>query len=166
MVRHALHGNFNPHAPSKLQAADLSDDGIIDSGLHPGSAIGVAIVDDHVLVRSTRIGDLNSMGGHDFRFHRPASTPGLTGTATWQEGDLNSTAAVSISDFIESGFQLQHNPYAGDSWPISDADGSAGVRREFRAGGGGFILMVGGFASAKKAGQRVGARLIAAEKSE
>jgi autotransporter-associated beta strand protein len=37
-------------------------DGIVDTGLHSGSGIGIAIVGDHVLIRPTRIGDLNLDG--------------------------------------------------------------------------------------------------------
>jgi len=110
-IRHALHA--------------IPDDGIIDSGLHPGSAIGVAIVDDHVLVRSTRIGDLNLDGIVTISdFIDLASNFGLTGTATWQEGDLNYDGSVTISDFIDLASNF-NTSYAGDSWPISDSDAKA-----------------------------------------
>src|SRR5207253_9967525 len=64
-------------------------DGIIDSDLafHPGSSIGVAIMSDHVLIRPTRIGDLNLDGAVTIAdFIDLASN--FNSTGGWQEGDL------------------------------------------------------------------------------
>ena len=85
-------------------------DGVYDSGLsyHPSSAIGVAVLNDvhgdqMVMVRTTRIGDLNLDGAVtisdfiDLASNFNTSNPGLT----WQEGDLNGDHAVTISDFID-----------------------------------------------------------------
>src|SRR5207244_445127 len=49
------------HNANAAGAADPLD-GIVDSGLHAGSGIGIAITGDHVTIRPTRIGDLNLDG--------------------------------------------------------------------------------------------------------
>jgi hypothetical protein len=97
-------------------------DGIIDSGLaaHPGSAIGIAIIGDHVQVRPTRIGDVNLDGEVTISdFIDLASN--FNGAGTWQEGDLNYDGVISISDFIDLASNF-NTSYAGEVWPISAED--------------------------------------------
>jgi predicted phosphohydrolase len=75
-------------------------DGIMDSGLDASSGIGIASKADHVLIRSTRIGDLNLDGVVSISdFIDLASNFNING-ATWQEGDLNYDGSVTIADFI------------------------------------------------------------------
>jgi hypothetical protein len=82
------------------------DDGIFDSGLHEGAAVGVAIVTDaygdrNVTVRSTRIGDLNLDGAVTVAdFMQLAANFNAIGSATWQEGDVNYDQSVTIADFM------------------------------------------------------------------
>jgi hypothetical protein len=86
----------NANAAGSLNATD----GIIDSGLHPSSAIGIASMADHVLIRPTRIGDLNLDGMVSIAdFLKLASNFNIGGT-TWQEGDLNYDESVTIADFL------------------------------------------------------------------
>ncbi len=104
-------------------------DGIYDSGLvaHPNSALGIArIVDPHgdfaVLVRPTRIGDLNLDGIVSIAdFITLASNFGATGTATWEEGDLNYDHNVTIADFIDLASNF-NTSYTGEVFPIDAAD--------------------------------------------
>ncbi len=98
-------------------------DGIIDSGLHPNSGVGVAILGGQIYIRSTRIGDLNLDGNVsiadfiDLAVHFNQSGPGIT----WQEGDINYDGSVSIADFIDLAANFNAN-YAGQSFPISPDD--------------------------------------------
>ena len=105
-------------------------DGIFDSGLvaHPNSRIGVAKLSDahgdpYVLIRPTRIGDLNLDGTVtisdfiDLSSNFGASGPGVT----WQEGDVNYDNAVTIGDFIDLSANFGAS-YAGDVTPISAED--------------------------------------------
>jgi hypothetical protein len=72
----------------------------MDSGLDASSGIGIASKADHVLIRSTRIGDLNLDGVVSISdFIDLASNFNING-ATWQEGDLNYDGSVTIADFI------------------------------------------------------------------
>ncbi|HEV8605228.1 MAG TPA: SpoIID/LytB domain-containing protein [Tepidisphaeraceae bacterium] len=100
-------------------------DGIVDSSItsHPGSAIGVAVVGDHVLVRPTRMGDLNLDGSVTISdFIDLASN--FNGVGTWQEGDLNYDGSVTISDFIDLAANF-NSSYAGEVWPIGGEDRAA-----------------------------------------
>src|SRR5439155_13280427 len=75
-------------------------DGIVDSGLHSGSAIGIAITGDHVTIRSTRAGDLNLDGQVSISdFLQLASNFNASGK-TWEEGDVNYDGQVTIADFL------------------------------------------------------------------
>jgi hypothetical protein len=77
-------------------------DGITDSGLHSGAKIGLAQLGSTIVVRSTRIGDLNLDNAVTISdFIDLASNFNTIGTATWQEGDLNYDRSVTISDFID-----------------------------------------------------------------
>jgi autotransporter-associated beta strand protein len=117
----------NANAPG---AADPTD-GIFDSGLiaHPGARIGVAIVNDahgdaSVLIRPTKIGDLNLDGEVTISdFIDLASKFNEIGTLTWQEGDLNYDGHVTISDFIDlaSNFNSAYGPTGADSLDVRGA---------------------------------------------
>jgi len=109
-------------------------DGIIDSDLHAGSGIGVGIVGDHVLIRPTKIGDLNLDGSVTISdFIDLASN--FNGTnKTWQEGDLNNDGNVTISDFIDlaSNFNSSYSgtigaPSAADFQTLASFASSVGV---------------------------------------
>jgi hypothetical protein len=114
-------------AKSSLSAAVANamanpGDGIVDSGLaaHPGSGIGVAIIANAVVIRTTRIGDLNLDGDVTISdFIDLASHFNAAGT--WQEGDVNYDGVVSISDFIDLASNF-NTSYAGEVWPISAED--------------------------------------------
>ncbi|HEV8292684.1 MAG TPA: hypothetical protein VGP94_12210 [Tepidisphaeraceae bacterium] len=98
-------------------------DGIFDSGLasHPNSRIGIAKLtdlhgDSYLLVRPTRIGDVNLDGMVtisdfiDLSAHFNASGPNVT----WQEGDVNYDNAVTVADFIDLAANFGSS-YAGAS---------------------------------------------------
>jgi hypothetical protein len=105
------------------QARLTPGDGIFDSSLaaHPGSALGLAIQGDAILIRPTRIGDVNLDGIVTISdFIDLASNFGRTGV-TWQEGDLNYDGSVTISDFIDLASNFA-TTYAGDTLPISPGD--------------------------------------------
>jgi T5SS/PEP-CTERM-associated repeat protein len=98
-------------------------DGIFDSGLssHPNSRLGLAKLtdiggDSYLLIRSTRIGDLNLDGTVTIAdFIDLSSNFGASGpNITWQEGDLNYDNAVTISDFIDLSSNFGSS-YAGTS---------------------------------------------------
>src|SRR5205823_3097412 len=75
----------------------------------------------YILVRPTRIGDLNLDGVVTISdFIDLSSNFGRTGV-TWQEGDLNYDGSITISDFIDLASNFGAT-YAGDVIPISDAD--------------------------------------------
>ncbi|HEV8604857.1 MAG TPA: PQQ-dependent sugar dehydrogenase [Tepidisphaeraceae bacterium] len=104
-------------------------DGIYDSGLaaHPNSALGIArIVDAHgdfaVLIRPTRIGDLNLEGVVTISdFIDLAANFDKPGTFTWQEGDLNGDQAITIADFIDLAANF-NTSYSEEVFPIDPAD--------------------------------------------
>ncbi|HEV8605960.1 MAG TPA: autotransporter-associated beta strand repeat-containing protein [Tepidisphaeraceae bacterium] len=110
-------------------AADPHD-GIFDSGLsaHPGSRIGMGIVNDahgdaHVLVRPTKVGDLNLDGVVTISdFIDLASNFDQLQGMTWQEGDLNYDGAVTISDFIDlaANFNTAYGPSVvnAEGWEV------------------------------------------------
>jgi autotransporter-associated beta strand protein len=94
-------------------------DGIVDSNLHANSGIGIAKRSDHVLVRSTRIGDLNLDGTVTISdFIDLAAHFNQIGTATWEEGDLNYDRSVTIADFIDLAANF-NSSYSGETWAIS-----------------------------------------------
>jgi len=112
-------------------------DGIFDSTLaaHANARIGMARLldahgDAHLLIRPTRIGDLNldgTVGVEDFiglASHFGSSD------ATWDEGDLNYDRHVTIADFIELASNFGAN-YSGEAQPISDGD--AAMLADFEA---------------------------------
>jgi hypothetical protein len=104
-------------------------DGIFDSTLasHINARVGLAIVpdvhgDSHLLIRPTRIGDLNLDGNVTIAdFIDLASNFNVTGTATWQEGDVNADGNVTIADFIDLASNF-NTSYSGQVFPISAAD--------------------------------------------
>jgi hypothetical protein len=128
---HALriHGGDLAGAKSALAAgiqnAKINGEGIYDSGLHASSAIGIAKLtdahgDDYVLIRPTRIGDLNLDGAVTISdFIDLASHFNAAGD--WQAGDLNGDGVVTISDFIDLASNF-NTSYAGAALPISTAD--------------------------------------------
>jgi hypothetical protein len=103
-------------------------DGIIDSGLHASSGIGLAQKSDHVLMRATRRGDLNLDGMVTIAdFIGLASHFNEVGTATWQEGDLNYDRSVTIADFIELAANF-NSSYSGETWEIAPQEQAALAR--------------------------------------
>jgi hypothetical protein len=114
-------------------------DGIFDSGLsaHPGARIGMAIVNDahgdaNVLIRPTRVGDLNLDGMVTISdFIDLASHFNEVGQMTWQEGDVNYDNSVTISDFIDlaANFNTSYGPVviSADDGMIEDSGHSATV---------------------------------------
>jgi len=105
-------------------------DGIVDFGLpsHPSSKLGIGIVadahgDKTLLIRPTRIGDLNLDGivsiADFIELASHFNSPG-----TWQEGDLNGDHLVTIGDFIDLSSNFGAS-YAGDVTPISPSDAAA-----------------------------------------
>jgi hypothetical protein len=97
-------------------------DGITDSGLHSGAKIGLALLGDHVSIRSTRVGDLNLDGAVTISdFIDLASNFNTVGTATWQEGDLNYDRNVTISDFIDLASNF-NGSYVGGAGAINSDD--------------------------------------------
>ena len=108
------------------QARQTPGDGIYDSSLpaHPSSALGVAAINDYILIRPTRIGDLNLDGLVTISdFIDLASNFNAT-NKTWQEGDLNGDGLVSISDFIDLASNFGQS-YAGEITPILPSDQQA-----------------------------------------
>jgi hypothetical protein len=100
-------------------------DGIIDSHLHASSGIGIAKLSNQILIRPTRIGDLNLDGSVTISdFIDLASHFNQLGTATWQEGDLNYDRNVTIADFIDLASNF-NTSYTGEAWAISDAEAKA-----------------------------------------
>jgi hypothetical protein len=108
-------------------AKQVAGDGISDSGMpaHPGSAIGVAIRpdahgDNTLLVRLTRIGDLNLDGAVTISDFIDLASH-FNSSGTWQEGDLNYDGIVTISDFIDLASNF-NTTYAGIVLPLNPAD--------------------------------------------
>jgi hypothetical protein len=100
-------------------------DGIFDSGLHTGAAIGVAQLSDAhgdsmVMVRSTKLGDLNLDGTVTISDFIDLASH-FNGTGGWQEGDLNYDGSVTISDFIDLASNF-NTSYTGEVFPISAED--------------------------------------------
>jgi len=113
----------NANAPGALDPTI----GIFDSGRasHPGSNIGLAIVNDAhldpmILIRLTRIGDLNLDGQVTISDFIDLASH-FNGPGTWQEGDLNYDGQITISDFIDLASNFG-STYSGQTIPISDSD--------------------------------------------
>jgi len=109
-------------------------DGIYDSGLpsHPNSGIGLAKLadahgDSYLLIRPTRIGDLNLDGTVSIAdFIELAAHFNQSGAdITWQEGDVNYDNTVSIADFIELSSNF-NGSYSGAVSPTSIPEPAAG----------------------------------------
>jgi hypothetical protein len=89
----------------------------------------VAIVADahgdaNVLIRPTRIGDLNLDGAVTISdFIDLASQFNQPGQLTWQEGDLNYDGQVTIADFIDlaANFNTSYVQSAGAAADVSSA---------------------------------------------
>jgi len=106
------------------QARITPGDGIFDSNLalHPNSSLGIAaMASGYVLIRPTRIGDINLDGAVTISdFIDLATNFGRTGV-TWQEGDMNYDGSITISDFIDLASNFG-STYGGNVLPISAAD--------------------------------------------
>jgi len=106
------------------QARITPGDGIFDSNLalHPNSSLGIAaMASGYVLIRPTRIGDINLDGAVTISdFIDLATNFGRTGV-TWQEGDMNYDGSITISDFIDLASNFGAT-YGGNVLPISAAD--------------------------------------------
>jgi T5SS/PEP-CTERM-associated repeat protein len=77
---------------------------------------------DEVLIRYTRIGDLNLDGTVSISdFIDLAAHFNTIGGATWQIGDVNYDGSVTISDFIDLASNFNQS-VSGGAGPISDAD--------------------------------------------
>jgi hypothetical protein len=75
--------------------------------------------DGHVLIRPTRIGDLNLDGNVTIAdFIDLAAHFNAAGPMTWQEGDLNYDGSVTIADFIDLAANFNQS-YSGEVWSIS-----------------------------------------------
>ncbi len=137
---HALriHGGDLDAAKASLVAAiangKANGEGILDTGLHNGAAIGIAkLIDAHgdayVLVRPTRVGDLNLDGAVTISDFVDLASH-FNGAGDWQNGDLNGDGVVSISDFIDLASNF-NSSYSGEVFPLSAAD--QGAREAFAA---------------------------------
>jgi hypothetical protein len=77
---------------------------------------------DEVLIRYTRIGDLNLDGTVSISdFIDLASHFNTVGGATWQMGDVNYDGSVTISDFIDLASNFNQS-VSGEAFPISEED--------------------------------------------
>ncbi len=87
----------NANAPGAIDPLD----GIIDSGLHANSRIGITIFDGHIVMRPTRIGDATVDGTVNISdFNALVAHFDQKDTATWQEGDFDYDGNVTIEDFL------------------------------------------------------------------
>jgi T5SS/PEP-CTERM-associated repeat protein len=106
-------------------------DGIFDSGLaaHASSKLGIAQLTDvhgdgYLLIRPTRIGDLNLDGQVSISDFIDLASNFNGVNKTWQEGDLNYDGSVTISDFIDLASNF-NSSYSGELFPISAGDQQA-----------------------------------------
>jgi hypothetical protein len=114
-----------------FSAVATPGDGIFDSSAAArGAVVGVATIGDHVLVRPTKLGDLNLDGSVTISDFIDLASNFNSSGATWQEGDLNGDLLVTISDFIDLASNF-NSSYAGASWPISA--GEEALLAEFAA---------------------------------
>jgi hypothetical protein len=113
-------------AIANANAAGAPDptDGIRDTGLaaHPGSALGIAQLldvhgDPHILIRPTKLGDLNLDGQVTIADFITLASNFNGGGVTWQEGDLNYDGFVTIADFISLASNF-NSSYSGGSWVV------------------------------------------------
>jgi hypothetical protein len=97
-------------------------DGIVDTALHTSSGVGLAQQSNNILIRSTRIGDVNLDGNVSIAdFLQLAGNFGTVGTATWQEGDVNYDNNVSIADFLALAGNFGSS-YSGSAAGVSAVD--------------------------------------------
>jgi len=102
-------------------------DGIYDSSLssHPNSALGVAELIDadglhYILMRPTRIGDLNLDGQVTIADFLGLASH-LNQPGGWQEGDMNGDGQVTIVDFLNLAANFRTS-YSGEAFPIAPLD--------------------------------------------
>src|SRR6185503_12116381 len=102
-----------PGSPFRL--GSMSNAGTIYSSFQ-----GISGLDgDEVLIRYTRIGDLNLDGTVTISdFIDLASNFNHIGGSTWQMGDVNYDGSVTISDFIDLASNFNQS-VSGDALPIS-----------------------------------------------
>jgi hypothetical protein len=98
--------------------------GIVDSNLRSSgtNAIGIAQLGNSIIIRPTRIGDLNLDGTVTISDFIDLSSNFNTG-ATWQEGTLNYDQNVTISDFIDLASNF-NSSYVGQ---FANSVGAAGT---------------------------------------
>ncbi len=98
-------------------------EGIYDFSLasHPNSAVGLAAIGNAVIIRPTRIGDVNLDGLVTIADFIDLSSNFGHSNVTWQEGDLNGDGLVTIGDFIDLAANFGRS-YAGEAMAIPQAD--------------------------------------------
>jgi autotransporter-associated beta strand protein len=128
------------------------EEGVVDSGRHSNSRIGVVRLSDHVYMRATRIGDVNLDGIVTIAdFLVVAGNFDMLETATWQEGDLSGDGDVTIADFLELAGNF-NSSYSGERREIGAEDAAfaaehgAGVPEPGWVG----MAILGGLISARR----------------
>jgi hypothetical protein len=128
-----IHTTDTDNAQGMIAAAIANEkifsvgDGLYDSGLHfhANGAIGFGRFLDvnnvpYILVRPTRIGDLNLDGVVSIADFIDLAAH-FNQSGLWQEGDINGDGTVTIADFIDLASNFNQS-YAGSAIPISPAD--------------------------------------------
>jgi hypothetical protein len=117
-----------PGAPFRLGS-------MLNVGTYYGTFMGISGLDGNdVLVRYTRIGDLNLDGTVTISdFIDLASHFNIIGDATWQMGDVNYDGSVTISDFIDLAANFNQS-VSGVAMPINASD--AAMLSDFAAANG------------------------------
>jgi hypothetical protein len=118
-------------AKNSLYDAIISANNTLAGGavtLNLNSGIGLVKMGNDIVIRPTRIGDINLDGSVTISdFIDLASNFNTGGAVTWEEGDINNDGNVTISDFIDlarrfnSGSNFS-NSHAGAGYDISVGD--------------------------------------------